>query len=110
MGYHGRAMVGCALAVLWPCPGRALAMLWTCHGCAVDRQLPSAQRTYHGRPASPTRHAYTLAFRDIMPLVQFALSSAYFTFMDRVFKQVQGSCIGMQASPVLCGIMAAVQE
>ena len=69
-----------------------------------------AGRTFKGKYRKAGGRTRSILLKDLLDLVQLGLDSSLFTFLGEVYLQSLGACIGMQASPILCGIVASFEE
>ena len=57
-----------------------------------------------------TRSVKTLRLHDLEPLCQLSFDASVFCHLGRTFRQVRGSAIGNQVSPILCDIAVSYRE
>lgn len=79
---------------------------------SVNLQLPTAEaRVFQGR-IKPLENFTnrSIHLEDVIDIVKLSFASGIFTAMQRCFKQIRGSSIGNQISPVLSSIAVAGNE
>ena len=79
---------------------------------SIDRQLPSGEdKTFLGRfkPIKGLR-IRTVWLADVRSLIQFSFNTGIFTAMNRLWRQVRGTCVGNQISPILSSIAVSLCE
>jgi hypothetical protein len=83
--------------------------LHTCVFTVLCNKGTTDGRVIRGR-ARTTASSHIVHFCHIEVLVKYCLESSVFVSMGRIFSQSRGACMGSPLAPVLCSLVATVEE